>query len=106
MSDILGNMEVLLPWENCSSRLLESELNREVSEKHILHSVEAVLVARRVDNDDVLFFLPKSKKPFAVVHLTWSKEDSITFPLTRFFSSLNEWIEECMKVDNEDYYLE
>jgi hypothetical protein len=102
---ILENTELLVPWEKCSAGL-ETELSREISKTHILYGVEAISIARRIDNDDVLFFLPKNKKPFAVVHLTYSYENSTYFPSTRLFSSLNEWIEECMKVDNEEYYLE
>lgn len=71
---------------------------------HVLHSVEAFSIAKRVDNDDILFYLPNNKYSFAVVHLTWSKENKDSeFPLTRFYSSLEEWIDNCMKIDHENY---
>ena len=104
MIDTLEKLELLLPWEKCS-RGLENELKKEVSPKHILFGIEAVSVARRIDNDDVLFFLPDYEKPFAVVHLTWSgKQDSHSeFPQTVFFSSLEDWMENCLKLDHKEF---
>ena len=103
MIDVLKDVELLLPWEKCSERL-ENELSREVSEGHILYGIKAVSLAKRIDNDDVLFFLPNNKYLFAVVHLTWSKEsNSSEFPQTVLYSSLKEWVNKCMKVDNENY---
>jgi hypothetical protein len=87
-------------WENSG---LERELTSEVSAQHLLFQVEATAVARRSDNDDVLLFLPKSTLPLAVVHLTWRKEMVAEWPVTRFYSSLADFIEHCMKPDHREY---
>lgn len=97
-------LELLLPWEKCSPGL-ERELKKEVSPEHILFRVKAVSVARRIDNDDVLFYLPDYEKPFAVVHLIWSGKQDIhsDFPWTVFFSSLADWIENCLKPSHKEF---
>src|SRR6185369_15896082 len=82
------------PWYGESSGL-ERELASEVSLQHPVSQVEAVAVAHRSDNDDVLFFLPKSTLPLAVVHLTWRKEMIAEWLVTRFYSSLADFIEHC-----------
>ncbi len=91
MIEFFEKIDLLLPWEKCS-RGLEVELKKEVSPKHLLYEIEAVAVACRIDNDDVLFFLPNYENPLAIVHLTWSgKQDADSmFPRTRFFSSLDD----------------
>jgi len=102
--EVFEKIELLLPWEKCSGGL-ETELRNEVSPDHVLYGVEAVSVARRTDNDDVLFFLPAHEKPLAVVHLTWSgKRDwQPDFPATIFFSSFEDWVENCLKLDREEF---
>ena len=58
-----------------------------------------------MDRDDVLFEISGgSARQYAVVHLTWSgkPEASGTCPFTRFFDSLDQWLE-WMKADHEDY---
>ncbi len=102
MIEDFNRIDLLPPWEKCSNGF-EVELEREVSSKHILFGVEAISIAHRIDNDDVLFFLPRHEKTLAVVHLTWSGKQDIDskFPLTRFFSSLDDWIENCLKLDHQ-----
>ena len=104
MIEVFEKIELLLPWEKCSGGL-ETELRNEVSPDHFLYGVEAVSLARRIDNDDVLFFLPAHEKPLAVVHLTWSgKQDAHSdFPRTILFSSLEDWIENCLKLDHKEF---
>ena len=89
------------PWHPTEPGL-ESELAREVSAQHPLSGCRAVAVARRQDNDDVLFFLPDSPQPLAVVHLTWRREQSSEWPCTVFFSSLQDWVERCMRQDHAE----
>jgi hypothetical protein len=91
----------LEPWQ-LTGPGLESELAQEVSEQHPLFGKRAVAVARRHDNDDVLFFLPDRPQPLAVVHLTWRREQSPEWPWTVFFSSLQDWVERCMKRDHDE----
>jgi hypothetical protein len=79
-----------------------TELRAEVNSQHPLHNVEAVAVARREDNDDVLFYLPNHTPPLAVVHLAYAgRERSAEWPDTQFFDSLEDWVARCLKPDSE-----
>lgn len=94
----------LEPWQPTSPGL-EVELKREAGETHPLFGHEAVAVGRRFDCDDVIFYLPNNVFPLAVVHLTWSGkiEESAEFPWTVLYSSVEDWVERCMKVDHEEW---
>jgi hypothetical protein len=76
---------------------LQAELHSELGASHPLFSVSVVALARRYDQDDVLFELPDSR--VAEVHLTWSckPERDPHFPRTTIFSSAAVWAEEKMK---------
>jgi hypothetical protein len=97
----------LLPWEP-SDVPLEDQLQREVGRVHPLYGRKAITIGRRVDNDDVLFFLPDGPAPLAVVHLTWSgrREERAEWPSTILYASLQDWVERCMKADHLEYTLE
>jgi hypothetical protein len=90
-----------MPWQPVAPGL-ELELVKEVGTQHPLYQQKAVAVARRLDNDDVLFVLPESALPLAVVHLTWkgSPETSPEWPATKFYASVAAWVENCMKADH------
>jgi hypothetical protein len=94
----------LLPWQPAAPGP-EFELAKEVHAQHPLYPRTAVTVARRIDNDDVLFFLRDNEPPLAVVHLTWrgSPESSPERPATKLFSSISDWIENCLTVDYLEY---
>ena len=102
------NEEWLDPWVAVGDqrRALEKELRREVSRKHALHGRQALAIGRRVDRDDVLFELEGGDERYAVVHLTWNREKSATWPYTVFFGSLAEWRDECMVLDHEEYFFD
>lgn len=99
----LQAVEWLEPWWclclgdcTCDSRFGE-ELRKELGKGHVLypHRRSAKAVAKRDDRDDVLFWLPKADKPFAMVHLTWTHHveiDSMT-PNTSLFDSLMDFVE-------------
>lgn len=84
----------LEPWESIinSFFIFNNELAKEVSEKHILYGVKATAIAKRSDNDDVLFELTDSNDKFAIVHLTWNstKQNDPKFPRTELFET---WLE-------------
>jgi hypothetical protein len=67
--------EWLEPWyrlDNDGQRLsLEQELERELSERHVLWKEAVTTIARRADQDDVLVRMPDGR--VAEVHLTWSR---------------------------------
>lgn len=102
--DNLTNLQWLEPWEPASPGL-EAELQKEVGPSHQLFERQAISVGRRVDCDDVLFFLPGFPSPLAVVHLTWSgkREENPEWPQTIFYSSLNDWVETCMESDHLEF---
>lgn len=97
----LNNLEWLEPWYQDFSGL-ETELGREASARHPLFGVKAIAVARG-DGDDVLFYLPDYSSPLAMVHLTWQKESTAEFPHTVFYSSPEDFVENCMKPDHKEY---
>ena len=68
------------------------ELNKELSGKHVLFGKKVNPIARRQDNDDVLFELLDDNNKFAVVHLTWiSKvEQDPAFPITHLYK---DWVD-------------
>ncbi len=96
----------LLPWEEVTNPApIETELGRELVCGHVLFGRRVVAIGRRIDQDDVLFFLPDGPQPYAVVHLTWHglPEHDTRWPSTRVFPSLAAWIHGCMQPDHEDY---
>ena len=71
----LRSLEWLPPWEPTDEDF-GVELAREVGPGHPLFDRPTVAVARRVDCDDVLFWLPAGPAALAVVHLTWRGNES------------------------------
>ena len=102
----LSNIDWLEPWSPCSLATIERQAQKEIPLGHALWGQTLIAIGRRQDCDDVLFFLPDHSRPLAVVHLTWAgkQEPDSQFPLSRFFSSLNEFLDECMKKDHEDFH--
>lgn len=80
------------------------ELKRELQGEHDLSTAKARALARREDNDDVLFALENGPAPFAVVHLTWSgKPEANGWPKFTTYQTLARWTVECMQRDHQDY---
>lgn len=100
--ELFRDIQWLEPWEPAAAGL-EDELAREVCSRHPLHKVNAISVGHRIDCDDVLFFLPDHAQALAVVHLTWNKEFSARWPSTAFYSSVDDWVNRCMKPDHDEY---
>jgi hypothetical protein len=100
----LTNIQWLEPWHSTSAGL-ESELEKEISPTHPLFKLKAISAGGRHDRDDVLFFLPDGPFPLAVVHLTWTghTEKNPAWPHTTFYSSLDDWVERCMKPDHLEF---
>lgn len=98
----LGEVEWLDPWQPTAPGL-ETELAREVGPGHVLAGRRAVAVARRIDDDDVLFYLPDGPASLAVVHLTWTghRERKPEFPWTVLYHSVADFAERCMRPDHD-----
>jgi hypothetical protein len=52
-----SELEIHEPWHRVSDPCFVRELRREVCPQHVLYGVQVKTVARRYDNDDVLFEL-------------------------------------------------
>jgi len=72
---------------------LEAELRRELKPGHPLFGLPARAIARRSDQDDVLFKLLDGTGRVAEVHLTWARNEKPPWPRVELFASLAEWIE-------------
>lgn len=102
------NIDVLPPWKAIEgsgnkTRLLSSQLETELPQKHILRGLKLAAVASRIDCDEVLFEVEGSEMPLAVVHLTGQKETDSHWPSTRLFRSWEHWVEEEMRPAHKDY---
>jgi hypothetical protein len=108
MSASPDRFQFRVPWYSTEHPLHE-ELALEVSERHPLYGIGARAIARRQDNDDVLFELSGENAPaaFAVVHLTWSgKPDQFPeFPSAELYPTFSDWIVGCMLPDADDWEL-
>ncbi|HEX7284702.1 MAG TPA: hypothetical protein VF532_00880 [Candidatus Angelobacter sp.] len=107
---IPGHIAILEPWEQLSKDravAIDSELQRELSPEHVLYGVEATAVAISSARDDVLFELRGHEFPLAHVHLTWSQRqlDNPHYPKTQFFSSWQDWVQEKLIPDHDEYNL-
>jgi hypothetical protein len=80
------------------ARALEQQLQAELPPGHLLSGFRAFAIARRQDNDDVLFDLSDGR--FAIVHLGWSDNAAPdpAWPMTTVYATWNE-VEERMTFD-------
>ena len=93
------------PWVPMASPAFEGRLAKEAGPRHVLYRRPVVTIGRRLDDDDVLFYLPEGPALLAVVHLTYSTrtpEPDPRFPYTRLYASLDEWIERCLMQEGDD----
>jgi hypothetical protein len=94
----------LEPWarlEEQDQDVLERELRRELIAGHVLFGRDARAIARRDDQDDVLF-LVEAPPQLAVVHLTYVRESRPEFPHTMLFETIAEFAEACMLPDHAE----
>jgi hypothetical protein len=94
------------PWmqyPSDSAESLESELRNEMCPGHVLFERAFVAIGWRRGVDDFLFYLGDTSPRFAVVHLTWRKESSPDWPHTKLFETLDDWIQQGMAIDAEEY---
>lgn len=83
-----NHIHCLLPWY-FTDLDLSVQLRREINENHVLFGKLVKTIARRQDNDDVLFELDDTDFKYAVVHLTWSQKTLTDshFPTTRLYKN-------------------
>ena len=82
---------------------LQAELHLELCPSHQLYGSSVVAVARRHDQDDVLFGLADGR--VAEVHLTWSRkpERDPRWPRTIIFASAADWSTRQMRPLHEEF---
>jgi len=106
MSD-LSNVVFTVPWhalEQPRAEVLAKELCRELSSDHVLSGQTVVAIAARQDCDDVLFRVEGPPERYAIVHLTGNREVSHKWPATKFFDSLDQFVEVRMRFDTEEFH--
>ena len=94
----------LSPWRSLRPeevKQLEAELRHEATPLHALYGKKTRAVARREDNDDVLYHISDDGR-YAVAHLTWTGNNEENWPQVTFYDSLDEWIERVMEADHRE----
>jgi hypothetical protein len=97
-------MDFLEPWHATNSQTSVDELKREVAPGHLLYGIPLSTIARRQDQDEVLFQLHDGTGRVAEVHLSWKRaqESDPRWPAVRLFSSFEAWAVS-MKSDHDDF---
>ena len=81
---------------------LMKELKLELNIKHPLRHLECDLIARKINNDDIVLKLADDR--IAVVHLTWKSIEEIDgYPITRMYDNEIEFWKREMSKDIIDY---
>ncbi len=99
----------LIPWYSGIStkvaEAMEAELERELIPGHVLYGKKVKTIARRQDNDDVLFEVFDADFKFAKVHLTWSMKPEISkaWPRTIEYEDWNGVYEKCIIPENREW---
>jgi hypothetical protein len=94
----------LEPWESVGvGEELVAELQRELSPKHTLYGCRVDAIARRRDNDNVLFHVLEEPPRLAVVHLTWAEEPDPRWPWTLLYDDMTDWTNRCMIPDHKQW---
>jgi hypothetical protein len=107
MAAAIEDVEWLEPWsavvDDGTRADLEDELAKEVAPGHLLFKRPARALARRHDQDDVLYAVGNPSQ-LAVVHLSYAtKPDNPPWPSTAVFKDVTAFIEGRMKLDHEEY---
>lgn len=97
------SIELPEPWY-WTEQDFADQLKKEVIKGHVLFGKTVKTLARRQDNDDVLFLVDNKK--FAVVHLTWSGLSSHTgLPRTEVYETWDDLFNNRILVDKEGYEI-
>ena len=102
---IPGNtLHCLEPWYFTDTDLA-TQLHREINQNHILYGKGVKTIARRQDNDDVLFEVEDADFKFARVHLTWAQKTLTEshFPNTKTYKDWKDVYENRIIIDNKDW---
>ena len=75
-----------------------SELEAELCAKHELSGCKSIALARKDGRDDFLFQIEGANQPLYVVHLTWQKESSPSWPTIESFTDKRDFIENWYRI--------
>ena len=97
-------LHYLKPWHSDNTDLTV-QLHREINKKHILYSKPVKTIARRQDNDDVLFEVNNADFNYAMVHLTWAQKklDDSKYPRTETYKNWQEVYENRIIIDHQGW---
>ncbi len=95
------SISYLKPW-HADNLDLTIQLHREINKKHILYRKTVRSIARRQDNDDVLFEVENADYKFAAVHLTWAQKTlhDPKFPTTKTYKDWQDVYENRIIADH------
>lgn len=96
--------DFLLPWQP-STEDQTQQLQKEINNQHVLYGKMLKTIARRQDNDDVLFEVSNAAFQYAVVHLTWKQnsEEDARYPLTITYQDWKELFEKRIIPDHDEW---
>ena len=91
----------LKPWHADNSNMT-IQLHREINKNHILYNKTVKTIARRQDNDDVLFEVENADFKYAMVHLTWSQKtlQDPNYPRTKTYTDWQDVYENRIIIDH------
>ncbi len=104
-------IEMLPPWsaipespdQQQVAEMLAARLKSDLPEGHVLQGFALKAVARRSDQDDVLFEAAGAEILLALVHMTWCKETDPRWPRTRIFRSWRDFVDRAMIPDHDNF---
>lgn len=97
-------LHYLMPWHPDDVDLTV-QLRREINKKHILFGKTVKTIARRQDNDDVLFEVSNADYKYAMVHLTWAQKtlDDPKYPTTKTYKDWQDVYENRIIIDHQGW---
>lgn len=97
-------LHFLKPWHPVDVDL-NVQLRKEIHKDHILYGKPVKTVARRQDNDDVLFEVSNADFKFALVHLTWAQKslDNPKYPRTETYKNWQEVYSKRIIIDHQGW---
>lgn len=97
-------VDLPIPW-HWNDVDMVIQLHTEINDDHVLSKKVVKTIARRQDNDDVLFEISNDEFKYAVVHLTWSshKEISREYPRTQLFKNWQDLYNNRIMVDQREF---
>ncbi|WP_165813964.1 hypothetical protein [Terrimonas sp.] len=99
-----ADKKLLKPWQSIENpSFYETELKKEVSFFHPLNWKKVRAIANRTDRDDVVFEVLNGRSKYAIVHLTWRKENSRKFPITKFYIDWQDIYKNRLLEDHNDW---